>query len=96
MDRREQLLRPLVDFTFDRTEGEEHHVLREDFSYRTETLVMPAEKHGLAARFMADWEEVPHGQSKIRVTRRDAPCPVPGSTVMLDLDEPTARSTERT
>jgi predicted TPR repeat methyltransferase len=27
------------DFTFDRTEGEEHHVLHEDFYYRTETLV---------------------------------------------------------
>ena len=27
------------DFTFDRTEGAEHHVLREDFYYRTETLV---------------------------------------------------------
>ena len=27
------------DFTFDRTEGAEHHVLREDFYYQTETLV---------------------------------------------------------
>ena len=25
------------DFTFDRTEGAEHHMLREDFYYRTET-----------------------------------------------------------
>ena len=56
------------DFTFDRTEGEEHQVLREDFYYRTETLVALAGKHGLAARFMDDWEELPHGQSKIRVT----------------------------
>lgn len=56
------------DFTFDRTEGAEHHVLREDFYYRTETLVALAEKHDLAARFMDDWEELPHGQSKIRVT----------------------------
>ena len=56
------------DFTFDRTEGVEHQVLREDFYYRTETLVALAEKHGLAARFMDDWEERPHGQSKIRVT----------------------------
>ncbi|GAA3722935.1 SAM-dependent methyltransferase [Spinactinospora alkalitolerans] len=56
------------DFTFDRTEGEEHHVLREDFYYRTETLIRLAEKHGLAARFMDDWEKLPHGQSKIRVT----------------------------
>ncbi|HEU0195016.1 MAG TPA: class I SAM-dependent methyltransferase [Streptosporangiaceae bacterium] len=56
------------DFTFDRTEGAEHHVLREDFYYRTETLVALAEKYGLAARFMDDWEQLPHGQSKIRVT----------------------------
>ncbi|MFE3825483.1 class I SAM-dependent methyltransferase [Streptomyces sp. NPDC059092] len=56
------------DFTFDRTEGEEHQVLREDFYYRTETLIALAEKHGLSARFMDDWEELPHGQSKIRVT----------------------------
>ncbi len=56
------------DFTFDRTEREEHHVLREDFYYRTETLVALAERHGLRARFMDDWEELPHGQSKIRVT----------------------------
>ncbi|WP_141579028.1 class I SAM-dependent methyltransferase [Actinomadura sp. WMMA1423] len=57
------------DFTFDRTEGTEHHVLREDFYYRTETLTSLAEGHGLTARFMDDWEELPHGQSKIRVTR---------------------------
>jgi SAM-dependent methyltransferase len=56
------------DFTFDRTEGAVHQVLREDFYYRTETLIGLAEKHGLAARFMADWEELPHKQSKIRVT----------------------------
>jgi hypothetical protein len=57
------------DFTFDRTEGTEHHVLREDFYYRTETLTALAERHGFAARFMDDWEELPHGQSKLRVTR---------------------------
>jgi SAM-dependent methyltransferase len=56
------------DFTFDRTEGKEHQVLREDFYYRTETLVALAAKHGLSARFMDDWEKLPHGQSKIRVT----------------------------
>ncbi|HEY6737971.1 MAG TPA: class I SAM-dependent methyltransferase [Actinopolymorphaceae bacterium] len=56
------------DFTFDRTEGKEHQVLREDFYYRTETLVALAEKYGLSARFMADWEQFPHGQSKIRIT----------------------------
>ncbi|MFH8595434.1 methyltransferase [Streptomyces rimosus] len=56
------------DFTFDRTEGAEHQVLREDFYYRTETLLALARKHGLEARFMEDWETRPHGQSKIRVT----------------------------
>ncbi|UCM91825.1 class I SAM-dependent methyltransferase [Streptomyces marincola] len=56
------------DFTFDRTEGREHHVLREDFYYRTETLVALAERHGLRARFEEDWEKLPHGQSRIRVT----------------------------
>lgn len=56
------------DFTFDRTEGTEHHVLREDFYYRTDTLVALAAKHGLGARFMDDWERLPHKQSKIRIT----------------------------
>ncbi|MFF4319096.1 class I SAM-dependent DNA methyltransferase [Streptomyces sp. NPDC001568] len=56
------------DFTFDRTEGVEHQVLREDFYYRTRTLVDLAAKHGLRARFMEDWEHLGHGQSKIRVT----------------------------
>ncbi|MGI5271467.1 class I SAM-dependent methyltransferase [Nonomuraea sp. CA-218870] len=58
------------DFTFDRTEGKEHHVLREDFYYRTETLVALAARHGLDAVFMEDWEQLPHKQSKIRITRR--------------------------
>ena len=58
------------DFTFDRTEGKEYARLREDFYYRTETLIAAAERHGLDARFMDDWEALPHGQSKIRVTRR--------------------------
>ncbi|MBO0809649.1 MAG: class I SAM-dependent methyltransferase [Actinobacteria bacterium] len=60
----------IFDFTFDRTDGTEHQVLREDFYYRTETLTGLAAKHGLDAQFMADWEELPHQQSKIRVTRR--------------------------
>lgn len=58
------------DFTFDRTEGKEHHVLREDFYYRTQTLLDLAARHGLQARFMDDWELRPHKQSKIRITRR--------------------------
>ncbi|MEU2250302.1 class I SAM-dependent methyltransferase [Streptomyces sp. NPDC019224] len=56
------------DFTFDRTTGTEHQVLREDFYYRTETLVDLAARHGLRARFMEDWEKLGHGQSKIRVS----------------------------
>ncbi|MGN9840211.1 class I SAM-dependent methyltransferase [Nonomuraea sp. H19] len=58
------------DFTFDRTEGKEHQVLREDFYYRTETLVALAGKYGFDAMFMEDWERLPHKQSKIRLTRR--------------------------
>jgi SAM-dependent methyltransferase len=56
------------DFTFDRTSGQEHQVLREDFYYRTETLVALAASHGLTARFMDDWEVLGHPQSKMRVT----------------------------
>jgi SAM-dependent methyltransferase len=56
------------DFTFDRTEGAEHHVLHEDFYYRTESLIALATRHGLQARFMDDWELLPHEQSKLRVT----------------------------
>ena len=41
------------DFTFDRTEGTEHQVLREDFYYRTQTLIDLARRHGLQAEFMA-------------------------------------------
>ncbi|GAB2875708.1 hypothetical protein GCM10027074_49540 [Streptomyces deserti] len=68
-----------LDFTFDRTEGEEHHVLREDFYYRTQTLVELAEKHGLSSRFTDDWEELPHRQSKMRVTAMSEPAPTVGS-----------------
>jgi SAM-dependent methyltransferase len=56
------------DFTFDRTDGAEHHVLREDFYYRTQTLIDLAARHGLDATFMDDWEQTGHPQSKIRVT----------------------------
>jgi SAM-dependent methyltransferase len=56
------------DFTFDRTAGAEHHVLHEDFYYRTETLIALAATHGLAARYSGDWDATGHEQSKIRVT----------------------------
>ena len=58
------------DFTFDRTEGAEHHVLHEDFYYRTETLVALAGRHGLQADFMDDWAQTGHEQSKLRVTHQ--------------------------
>ena len=54
------------DFTFDRAEGKEH----DDFSYRTETLVALADRYSLNATFMHDWEQLPHKQSKIRITKR--------------------------
>lgn len=57
------------DFTFNRTEGKEYDRLREDFYFHTETLIAAAERHGLMAQFMADWEELRHIQSTIRVTR---------------------------
>jgi SAM-dependent methyltransferase len=57
------------DFTFDQTRGTEHQVLREDFYYRTETLLELARAHGLEAEYLADWEQTGHEQSKIRVTR---------------------------
>lgn len=59
------------DFTFDRTEGIEHHVLHEDFYYQTQTLIALAAKHGLEGTFMADWDATGHAQSKIRVTLKD-------------------------
>jgi hypothetical protein len=61
----------VFDFTFDRTEGDEHQVLHEDFYYRTETLIALADRYGLGAQYMADWAETGHPQAKIRVTRRD-------------------------
>ena len=38
-------------------------MLREDFYYRTETLIALAAKHGLTARFMDDWELLPATRS---------------------------------
>ena len=65
-----RLLAPggFFDFTFDKTEGAEHHVLREDFYYRTQTLLDLAAKHELRAAYMDDWDQTGHAQSKIRVT----------------------------
>jgi SAM-dependent methyltransferase len=60
----------IFDFTFDRTEGDEHQVLREDFYYRAETLIGHAQEHGFDARVMDDWAGLGHPQAKIRLTRR--------------------------
>jgi SAM-dependent methyltransferase len=60
----------IFDFTFHRTDGAEHHVLREDFYYRADTLIGLAAEHGLDAQVMADWDRLGHPQSKMRVTRR--------------------------
>ncbi len=61
------------DFTFDKTEGTEHHVLHEDFYYRTQTLIDLAARHGLRAGYMRDWDATGHPQSKIRITAQPAP-----------------------
>ncbi len=58
------------DFTFDKTEGAEHHVLHEDFYYRTQTLITLAARHGLDAQYLPDWDATGHEQSRIRVTHR--------------------------
>jgi ubiquinone/menaquinone biosynthesis C-methylase UbiE len=58
----------VFDFTFYRTEGREFTRLREDFYYRTQTLAAAAQRHGLVAELMADWEGT-HPQSKMRVRR---------------------------
>ncbi len=65
-----RLLAPdgFFDFTYNRTDGPEHDVLREDFYFRPSTLIALAEKRGLSARTMDDWDKLPHKQSKIRVT----------------------------
>ncbi len=59
----------MFDFTFDATRGSEHQVLREDFYYRTETLLDLARGYGFEAQYMADWEQTGHEQSKIRLIR---------------------------
>jgi SAM-dependent methyltransferase len=63
-----RVLRPdgFFDFTFNATAGEEHHVLREDYYYRPETLLRAAHDRGFKASFMEDWESR-HKQSKIRL-----------------------------
>lgn len=57
----------IFDFTFWRTDAKDYDRLRQDFFYRTETLLAAAERYGLKACFMDDWEGQ-HQQSKIRVS----------------------------
>jgi SAM-dependent methyltransferase len=57
------------DFTFNRTDGRERSTLGEDFYYRPETLIDAAQRHGLKAEFLDDWEALQPVQSKIRVRR---------------------------
>ena len=59
----------IFDFTFGRTDGAEHHVLREDFYYRAQTLLDLAAANGLEGELMDDWERLGHPQSKIRLTK---------------------------
>lgn len=65
-----RVLKPggFLDFTYNPTDREEHHVLHEDFYYRSATLVALAQAKGLSATAMDDWDALPHKQSKIRVT----------------------------
>jgi SAM-dependent methyltransferase len=58
----------IFDFTFHRTDGDEHHLLGWAYYYRSETLLALARSHGLEARVMTDWKQLGRPQSKIRVT----------------------------
>src|SRR5262249_50989291 len=60
----------IFDFTFDRTVGEEHQVLREDFYYHTETLVELADRHGLDPQLWTDGQERGPPQRRTRLARR--------------------------
>ena len=66
-------LRPggFFDFTFNRTEGRERNVLREDFYYRTQTLLDLADRCGLDAEFMTDWEALGPSASRRSGSARD-------------------------
>jgi ubiquinone/menaquinone biosynthesis C-methylase UbiE len=68
----ERIMKPdgFFDFTFDRTTAPDHRVAHDTFYYRTETLVALANRHGLDARCLDDWEERLHQQARIRVTAR--------------------------
>ena len=56
------------DFTFYRGEDSDYQVHREDFYYRTDTLIRLAGRHGLAATLMDDWLDPWDKQPKIRIS----------------------------
>jgi SAM-dependent methyltransferase len=58
----------IFDFTFYRADDAEYDVHREDFYYRTDTLLELARTHGLEARLMDDWHDPYDLQPKIRLT----------------------------
>src|SRR5580698_4899666 len=58
------------DFTFYRAQDTEYQVHREDFYYRTGTLIGLAGRYGLTARLMDDWLDPWDKQPKIRITRQ--------------------------
>ena len=63
-----RIMRPdgFFDLTFNATTGKEHHVLHEDYYYRSQTLLDAARERGFDATLMDDWEPR-HRQSKIRL-----------------------------
>jgi SAM-dependent methyltransferase len=53
------------DFTYNATDGREHHVLREDYYYRPEHLAALAARHGFTAEQRHDWTA--NAQAKMRL-----------------------------
>jgi SAM-dependent methyltransferase len=56
----------VFDLSFNETEGEEHHVLREDYYYRAQTLIDAATARGFTAEHIPDWAPG-HLQSRLRL-----------------------------
>jgi SAM-dependent methyltransferase len=63
------------DFTFYASEDRDYQVYQEDFYYRPDTLLALADRHGLDARLMDDWDDPWDHQLKMRLTHRDGPRP---------------------
>jgi len=57
------------DLTFNATSGREHHIAREDFYYRPQTLIDLAASYGFDAEVMVDWSPL-HKHEKLRLRRR--------------------------